>query len=696
MTRYPKNLDRFFLPETIAVIGATARPFSVGRTLMNNLLTAPFRGTIFPVNPRHATVCGLKCYPKIGAIHQRIDLAIIATPAETVPGLIAECVEAKVSSAVIISAGFKECGAEGIEREEQILFHSRGRLRVIGPNCLGIMRPSAGLNATFAHGMSLSGSVAFLSQSGALCTAVLDWSLREKTGFSALVSIGSMIDVGWGELIEYFGRDPKTRSILIYMESIGDAADFMRSAGKIARTKPIFLLKAGRRPESSRAAVSHTGSMASNDEVFSAAMQSAGVLQIETIAELFHIADCLAKQPIPKGPYLTMITNAGGPAVVATDALAEMGGLLTSLGPKAVRLYDHLLTAHRSHNPVDIRGDAGADQFEKAVQIAAKESGSDGILVILSPQDMTDPTETARRLEPYRSMKRPIMASWMGGGSVEKGKKLLNQHQIPTFEFPDLAARIFALLGKYAKASKMLRDRKIPVFHDVESGCVENMIVRARSEKRAVLDEYESKKILEAYGVETVRTEIAFSPSEAVKAAKDIGYPVVLKVFSCAIAHKMKEGGVELDLRDERSVIDAFMAIRKAVGTERFSGVAVEPMVNFGEIELICGSTTDDQFGPVLMLGFGGRLVEWMNARTLALPPLSKADARRMIEQTKIVQALKSRRGGNMVDTGHLEEILMRFSSLIAAHPAIKELDINPLVESSGRFIALDARVVLV
>jgi len=690
MAPHSKSLDSFFAPKTIAVIGASERMKSVGRTLMNNLLTASFCGTIFPVNPKHRKVCGCQCYPLIGAIRQKIDLAIIATPAKTVPAIIAECVEAKVSSAIIISAGFREEGAEGIEREEQILFHSRGRLRVVGPNCLGIMRPSVGLNATFARGMALPGRVAFISQSGAMCTAMLDWSLREKIGFSAFVSIGSMIDVGWAEMLEYFGRDPETESILIYMESIGDANAFLQAAKQVTRTKPIILLKAGRSAQSAQAAISHTGSLAGNDEVFSTAMQSAHILRVDTISELFHMADYLAKQPLPQGSNLTMISNAGGPSVIATDALVEMGGSLTSLEAKTTRALDRLLSPHRSHNPVDLLGDASAEKFEKAIQIATMDDKSDGILAILAPQDMTDPTETAQRLQPYRLTRQPIMAELDGAGTVEKGRERLNQYQIPQFEFPDMAARVFAMLWKYVEARSERKQDKMPQFRDVLFAVVERIIAQAREEKRTILDEYESKKILEAYGIKAVRTEIVENASAAVKHARKIGFPVVLKVYSRTISHKNKAGGVKLDLRDESSVIEAFEAIQKAVDAKHFSGVTVQPMVDSGGIELICGSTTDEQFGPVIMFGFGGSLVEVINDRALALPPLSRNAARRLIEKTKIYQALS-----NKTDLKRLEKVLMRFSSLILAHPSIKELDINPLVAVKNHFIALDARIVL-
>ena len=417
-------LGFFFAPNAVAVIGASASPNSVGRTLLYNLVSHPFGGTVFPVNSKRSEVLGIKAYPSIAEVPEKVDLAVIATPAATVPGVVDECVQAGVRGAIIISAGFKEAGPAGAELERQVFEKaSRGKMRIIGPNCLGLMNPITGLNATFASAIAKPGTVGFISQSGALCTAILDWSFREHVGFSAFISIGSMADVGWGDLVDYLGDDPNTRSIIIYMESVGDARSFLSAAREVAFTKPIIMLKAGRTAAATKAAASHTGALTGNDDVLDAAFRRSGVLRVEHMAELFHMAEVLAKQPRPRGPRLAIVTNAGGPGVLAADALLTHGGELAPLAPETMSALNAILPPHWSHNnPVDILGDSDADRYAKAVEVLAKDSTSDGLLVILTPQAMTDPTQTAEQLKPHAKLDRkPILASWMGGANVAAG-----------------------------------------------------------------------------------------------------------------------------------------------------------------------------------------------------------------------------------------------------------------------------------
>ncbi len=447
-------LDTFFAPKSIAVIGATEKAGSVGRTILRNLVTNPFGGTVFPVNPKRPSVLGLKAYPSITAVPDRVDLAVVVTPAPTVPDIIGECAEAGVRGAIIISAGFKEIGPEGAALEHRIMERARrGRMRVIGPNCLGMMNPRTGLNATFAGAMARPGSIGFLSQSGALCTAILDWSFHAHVGFSAFVSVGSMLDIGWGDLIDYLGDDPRTSSIIVYMEAIGDARAFLSAAREVALTKPIIALKAGRTQAAAKAATSHTGSLAGSDEVLEAAFRRCGVLRVERIAELFSMAEVLAMQPHPRGPRLSILTNAGGPGVLATDALIAGGGELAPLAPETVEALDHILPPHWSHdNPIDILGDADPDRYAKALEVAAKDPNTDGLLVILTPQAMTDPTQTAERLKTYARLQgKPILASWMGGTEVAAGETILQHSAIPTFPFPEVAAQAFTAMWRYSR-----------------------------------------------------------------------------------------------------------------------------------------------------------------------------------------------------------------------------------------------------
>jgi acetyltransferase len=706
LRRRHRPLGAFFSPQSVAVIGASERAGSVGRTLLWNLISSPFGGTVFPVNPNRPSVLGIKAYPNIAAVPESVDLAVIATPASTMPRVIGECVESGVQAAIIISAGFRETGPAGAELERQVGEQARrGGMRVIGPNCLGVMSPSTGMNATFAGAMARPGSVGFISQSGALCTAVLDWSLRENVGFSAFLSIGSMLDVGWSDLIDYLGSDPRTESILIYMESIGDARAFLSAAREVALTKPIIVIKVGRTAEGARGAVSHTGSLTGSDEVLEAAFRRSGVLRVSSIADLFYTAEVLAKQPRPKGPRLAILTNAGGPGVLATDALITAGGELAELAPETVAALNGLLPAEWSHNnPIDILGDADPKRYASALEIAAHDPNSDGLLVILTPQAMTDPTQTAEQLKSHAQLDRkPILASWMGGAGVAAGEAILTQAGIPTFPYPDTAARLFHYMWRYSYNLRGLYETPtLPA--DAQDGAsrrlqVEGMIQSVRRAGRTLLTEFEAKQLLAAYGIPTVETRLAGSEAQAVGHAEEIGYPVVLKLSSETVTHKTDVGGVQLNLADAEAVRRAYHLIeatlREKAGAGHFQGVTVQPMVRLDGYEIILGSSLDPQFGPVLLFGAGGQLVEVFRDRALGLPPLTTTLARRMMEQTRIFTALQGVRGRLPVDLAALEQLMVCFSQLVVEQRWIREIDINPLLASPERLLALDARVVL-
>jgi acetyltransferase len=700
------SLDAMFSPASVAVIGATSRAGTVGRTVLENLLRDTFRGKVFAVNAKHEEVLGRKAYKSIRDVPQPVDLAVIATPAATVTQIIAECVEARARSAVVISAGFKERGEEGAALEQQIKEQlQRSSLRLIGPNCLGIMNPSIGLNATFAKDPPLAGNVAFLSQSGALLSAILDWSHREQVGFSTVVSTGSMLDVGWGDLIYYFGDDPHTKSILLYMESVGDARSFLSAAREVALTKPIIVIKAGCSEAASRAAASHTGALTGSDEVLDAAFRRSGVLRVHNIADLFYMAEVLGRQPRPKGPRLTILTNAGGPGVLATDSLVANGGELAELSPESLHRLNEFLPAHWSHNnPIDVLGDADPERYAHALEIASQDPNSDGLLVILAPQGMTDPLHIAERLKPYaKEYGKPVLASWMGGNSIAEGEAALNSAGIPTFLFPDTAARAFTYMWRYTYNLRGLYETPALTenseLDDASRKQVEQIINNARNRGRVLLTELESKQLLSLYGIPTVETRVASTEDEAAKIASDLGFPVVLKVFSETITHKTDVGGVKLNLQGEAAVRSAYRAIESSVaekaGLDQFSGVTVQPMVKLDGYELILGSSVDQQFGPVVLFGSGGQLVEVYRDRALALPPLNTTLAQRMMEQTKIFTALKGVRGRKPVDMPALEHLLVRFSQLVLEQRCIAEIDINPLLASPERLLALDARIVL-
>jgi len=703
------NLAPFFAPKSVALIGATETPGSVGRTILWNLLSSPFGGTVYPVNPKRPSVLGIRAYPAVRDVPERPDLAVICTPAKGVLALVRECIEVGVPCAIIISAGFKETGEEGMELERQILKIARGKMRIIGPNCLGVMSPLSGLNATFAARMAKPGRVACLSQSGALLTAILDTSLQEEFGFSAFVSLGSMLDVGWGDLISYLGDDPRTESILIYMESVGDARAFLSAAREVALTKPIIVIKAGRTGAAAQAAASHTGTLAGSDDVLDAAFKRCGVLRVDRIAELFSTAEVLAKQPTPRGNRLMIVTNAGGPGVLATDALLGGDGQLATLSDATMDELNAVLPAPWSHgNPVDVLGDAGPDRYAKAVEIVAKEDEADALLVILTPQAMTDSTLTAEAIRPYaKAGGKPILAAWMGGADVEAGRAILRRADIPDFLYPDAAVRAFNLLWRYSDNLRLLYETpSLPAPGDDDAPDREgaaSLIEGVRASGRTLLTEAESKQLLALYRIPTVPTQVATTPDEAAAFAREQGFPSVLKLHSFSITHKTDVGGVKLNLQTEEAVRQAFEEIRHSLASaigedaarEAFAGVSVQPMVKLDGYELIVGCSPDAQFGPVLLFGSGGQLVEVYKDSALALPPLNSTLARRMMEQTRIFSALQGVRGRASVDIGALEQLLVRFSTLIVEQRRIKELDINPLMASPDGLIALDARVVL-
>ena len=697
------DLQPLFHPRSVAVIGATDREGSVGRAVFENL--ASFAGEVHAINPTHTTVLGRPCHASLTALGKPVDLAVIVTPAATVPAVIAEAAALGVRGAVIISAGFKEAGAEGTALEEQILAVARpAGLRIVGPNCVGIMTPGTELNATFATTMARPGRVAFLSQSGALCTAILDWSLHENVGFSAFVSVGSMLDVGWGDLIRYFAKDDSTESIVIYMESVGDAQSFVCAAREVAERKPIVVIKVGRTAEAARAAASHTGSMTGSDAVLDAVLKRIGVMRVDTIEELFDVSEVLAKQPLPAGPALAIVTNAGGPGALATDAVVRHGGRVAELSAITLAALNASMPPHWSHsNPVDVLGDADAARFKMALVAVAADPAVDGLLAILTPQAMTRPTEVAQGVvDVAQHFNKPLLASWMGAAAVEGGLDLLNAASVPTFAYPDEAARAFVHMWQRRQRLDTLRETNAAAT----TGCTQTLpaaatdiFARVRADHRTLLTENEAKDVLKACGIPVVETRIASTQLEAVRAAEALGYPVVVKLQSATITHKSDVGGVRLNLNDAASVAGAWHSIEHQVteqfGPEAFGGVSIQRMVRWKGTELILGASSDPQFGPVLLIGAGGVLVEALQDTALTLPPLNAALARRWVEETKIARVLHGVRGRPAADFARLDETLVSFSNFIMAAPDVAEVDINPLLVSQEGVIALDARILL-
>lgn len=698
------SLTSFFQPRSIALVGATERGGSVGRAIWDNL--RGFSGPVFPVNARRAEVCGVKAYPNITALPEVPEMVVIVTPASTVPQLVEEAGIAGVKAVIVISAGFKETGPEGAKLEAEVLEAAkRHGVRLIGPNCLGLMNPHAGLNATFASSVAQPGRVAFLSQSGALCTAILDWSHDQHVGFSAFVSTGAMADVGWGDLIRHFGEDPNTSSIVIYMESVGhDAAAFLAAARTVAAQKPIVVIKVGRTAEASRAAASHTGALTGSDAVLDAALRQSGVLRVDTIEELFDMAEVLAKQPLPTGRRLAIVTNAGGPAALATDALVLGHGELAELSAKTMADLDALLPAHWSHhNPVDVLGDADAARFAVALRIVADDAAVDGVLAILTPQAMTHPTNIAQEVARIAGqVNKPLLASWMGAQSVQEGRGILNEAGVPTYDYPDEAALAFVRMREHRLRLIWLSETLSAHADDDDSETlplVGEMIDAVLKSGRTLMTEQEAKQLLQVAGIPIVETRAAYDEEAAVAAAEALGFPVAVKLLSSTITHKSDCGGVQLNLLNAAAVRQAWRLIRDNVthlhGLAAFEGVTVQRMITQKGIELILGASLDAQFGPVLLIGAGGTLVEVLQDHALALPPLNHALARRWVEQTRIAKVLHGVRGQPAVDLAALDDTLVKFARLVQHERRIIELDINPLLATPDGIITLDARVVV-
>ncbi|MAT70150.1 MAG: GNAT family N-acetyltransferase [Planctomycetaceae bacterium] len=701
-----RNLDKIFAPASVAVIGASRREGTVGSTILENLTGSGFSGPIYPVNPKHRTIGSHRCYPSVAELPEPPDLAVVSTPAPTIPGIIREIGAVGTRGVIVTSAAFREIGPEGAELERQVAAAAAefDGLRILGPNCLGAINPHLGLNASFAAGMPAKGRVAFISQSGALCTAVLDWALAEHIGFSHFISVGNAIDVGIGDLIDYLAVDPKTDSIILYVESIEDAREFMSAARAFARNKPIIAYKAGRFSESAEAAASHTGAMAGVDAVYEAAFNRAGVVRIGEMAEMFDCAELLARQAAPKGPRLAIVTNAGGPGVMATDALLARNGQTAKLSEATMAKLNEVLPAAWSHrNPVDVIGDASPERYATALEIVLADPGVDAALAIYSPQAMSNPTGAADAvIEVVGKTNKPVLTSWMGGVSMRDAVDKFNQAGIPTYFAPEQAIRAFMYLVSYARTREMLYEtpRDIPVKFALDRVKVRGVFDTFLTEVADTLPESTSKALLEAYEIPVSKPYLAHTAQDAVLLAARVGYPVAMKIASPQITHKTDVGGVMLGVANEDAVAEAFRRITDNAREHRpeatLDGVTVQRMVDRSEgQELIIGAKRDPVFGAVLMVGAGGVEAELYADLALELPPLSEPLARRMLESLRCWPLLKGYRGRPGVNIDRLIEVLMRVSYLVADYPEIAELDVNPLLVTEKDVIALDARVIL-
>ncbi|MEQ8816659.1 MAG: bifunctional acetate--CoA ligase family protein/GNAT family N-acetyltransferase [Thalassobaculum sp.] len=705
-----RNLDRMFQPASVAVIGASNRERSVGRVLSRNLLSGGFEGPVLPVNPHAAAIGATLAYPDVDALPFAPDLAVICTPPDTVPGIVDSLGRRGTKAAVVITAGFAETRSDaGRQLTQAMLDAARPHLmRVVGPNCVGILVPGIGLNASFAHLHPRAGDIAFVSQSGAVVTAVLDWSTHRDIGFSHVVSLGNMADVDFGDMLDFLIADPKTRAILLYIESITHAPKFMSAARAAARAKPVIVVKAGRTADAARAAASHTGALAGSDAVYDAAFRRAGMLRVFSMDELFDAVETLAYGPRIVGDRLAIISNGGGIGVLATEALSDSGGRLAALAPETMARLDGCLPATWSHgNPVDIIGDAPGSRYAQALEAVLADPGTDAVLVLNCPTAIADSGEAARAtldlVEGGRGGGRrqpPVLTSWLGDGAAAEARRLFAAARVPTYETPEQAVRGFMHLVRYRRHQALLMETPQPLHEWTAPavGAARAVIRAVAAEGREMLTGPEAEQVLEAYGVPVARTLTATTPEEAGRAAERIGSRVALKILSRAISHKSDVGGVQLGLEGREPVRAAAEAMLATVagrsGGAPVDGFAVQAMAAMPHAhELIVGVHRDPVFGPTLLFGKGGVEVEVVRDSAVALPPLNSVLAQDLVSQTRVYDLLRGYRDRPAADLEAIHRVLERVGQLSLDMPEVAELDINPLLAGASGVIALDARI---
>ncbi len=700
----PIRLDALFNPRSIAVFGASESGRSVGSRVFSNLLAGGFQGQLVPINPKYQTVAGKRCYPGIGDVTEHVDLAVIATPAATVAGIIRECGEADIGHAVVISAGFGETGAEGRAMEAELLdIARRSGVRFLGPNCVGLVRPWAAMNATFLKSSTPQGRLALVSQSGALCSAISDWAEPHHLGFSALVSLGNSVDIDFGDVLLFLANDEKTDAILLYVEGVRHARTFVSALRAAARLKPVIVLKAGRHNQSSKAAHTHTGALIGSDEVFDAALERAGAVRVQTFGQLFAAAEILSAGKRSGGRRLGIVTNGGGAGVLAADRAGDLDLDLARPSDQTLGRLDALLPDYWSRsNPLDILGDAKPEIFGEAVKAAIEDSNFDGVLVMLTPQAMTEATDAAKALlgAVPKGTHKPVLACWMGETSVAEARQLLSGAGIPDFTTPERAVEAFSYLTRHELNRRMALETPGPLSEldppDLEGARM--IVAGALAEGRQMLSDIESKAVLRAFRIPVNTTIEADSVSEALVAAETVGFPVAMKVHSPQISHKSDVGGVRVNITDAAGVRIAYRQITERVKAARpdaeILGVTVETMATVEDArELVVGANHDPVFGPVIMFGAGGTMVEILRDSAVSLPPLNEVLANRLINRTRVSRLLDAFRERPAVDRHAVIDVLLRVSDLVCEMPEIEELDINPLFAGPGSVLAVDARI---
>ena len=700
------NLEYLFQPKSVTVIGASNRPRSVGSVVMSNLLHNHFTGPILPVNPQHTAVAGVLCYRDVASLPLSPDLAVVCTPPTTVPGIIAELVNRGTKAAVVLTAGLsaqKEPEGPSLQQEMLEVAQQSG-MRILGPNSLGLLVPRIGLNASFVHTGIQVGDVAFVSQSGALCSAVLDWAKPRQIGFSHFISLGDNADINFADVLDYLGSDLHTRAILLYIESIRAARRFMSAARGAARNKPVIAIKAGRVAEGAKAAASHTGALAGVDLVYDAAIRRAGMLRVFEIEELFEAVETLARLHSFSGNRLGILSNGGGPGVIATDCLIEGGGQLAELSAATRQQLDAILPATWSRsNPVDLVGDADSNRYGQALNILCQEPNVDVLLVMHVPTALAPSEETARTVvEVWQSKKGQILTSWLGEESAAAARTCFAEAGIPTYDTPEQAVEAFLHMVRYRRNQELLTETppSIPTEFTPATLTVRLLIQQALTKQRSLLSEPESKALLAAYGIPIVETQIVRTVEEALRVAKEIGYPVALKIVSPDITHKSEVGGVALNLENSASLQLAAQAMAARVAqlcpSAQIAGFTVQKMVlRPGAQELLVGVSTDRVFGPVILFGQGGKAAETIGDRAIALPPLNPVLARELISRTRISRLLEGFRDQPPADLDALQLTLIQISQLIIDLPEITELDINPLLADDKGVVVLDARIAI-
>jgi acetyltransferase len=698
-------LHPLFMPRSVVVFGASEKENSVAGILFSNLRKSGYTGQVYPINPKHDQLYGERCYASADDLPETPELALIATPAPTIPGILEACGARGIRHAIVLSAGFREIGPAGVALEDAVKAAAKKHdIRFIGPNCLGVQRPGIGFNGTFSQGATFSGDLALVSQSGALCTAMLDWTESNGIGFSSVISTGASADVDFGEILDYLAYDPATKGILMYIEGIRDARGFMSALRATARIKPVVLVKVGRHEAGSKAVASHTGALVGSDAVFDALVRRAGVVRVNSITQLFSSAQALSSHIKPTGGRLVIVTNGGGPGVMATDRAVDLGVTLAQLAPETLDKLNAALPATWSHgNPVDIIGDAAADRYSAAMQACLEDPGVDGVLAMLTPQAMTRPTEAAEAVVAVAKLSsKPVITCWMGEAQVAEGRQRFKKAGIPNFSTPEPAVEVFSYLSAYYENQRLLMQTPGPIAKgtdpDVEGARL--IIESALSQGRHVLTEVESKALLSSFRIPVAQTLIARDPTEAMLMAQQMGFPVAMKINSQAISHKSDVGGVRLGISSGHAVRSAYTGmmaeVQRRVPDAKLDGVVIEPMLERPNArEVLVGVTTDAVLGPVIVFGSGGVDVEAAQDRAVTLPPLNRFLVRDLMNRTRVIKLLHEFRNRPAADFDALEQVLLRVSEMVCELPWIQELDINPLLVDEHGALALDARIVI-